>query len=187
MGAATPKSEISYRRSTLKLRLGPAENNMAQVDAPTLVLPDDIQVVAVGALLFTPSGKYLMQKRDDRAGVRMRGNWGIFGGAVEANESLPDSLVRELEEELAFKPQQFAWFTEILYCLHQVGRKYHRKHFFEVPIREEQIQEFVLGEGEQMRLFEPAELLSSPQIVPWDSYGVLLHSHRKAVFDKYWG
>src|SRR5262249_6068761 len=101
--------------------------------APGLALTD-VDLTSVGALLVTERQQYLMQCRTDSPRVAMRGHWGVFGGAIESGESPEDALVRELAEELEFRPAQAAWFTELVYCLHQVGRRFHRKYFYEVPI-----------------------------------------------------
>ena len=154
---------------------------------PDLSLPDDIQLSAVGALLTTSDGRYLIQLRDDRNGVRMRGHWGVFGGEIESGEEPEEALLREMREELDFTPSNFSWFTEITYCLHQVGRRYHRKHFYEVLIAPEEIERMELREGAAMELLTVEALLAQPKIVPWDVYAVLLHSRRATTFALYHG
>ena len=54
------------------------------------------------AILYTPDGRYLMQLRDDKAGLRAPGHWGLFGGGVELGESPRTAVIRELQEELGF-------------------------------------------------------------------------------------
>lgn len=152
---------------------------------PDFRLPDDIQMVSCAALLYTASGQYLMQKRSEHEAVRMGGHWGLFGGGVEPGESPEEAMVRELKEELAYTPRDFSWFTELVYCLPQVGRRYHSKHFFAVPIQKRALTTMVLGEGDAMALFTPGKLLKEPRTVPWDAYGVLLHSRREEVFASY--
>ena len=147
--------------------------------------PTDIDVSAVAALLFAPDGRYLMQKRDERPEARMAGHWGAFGGQVDAHETPREALIREIREELSFEPADARWFTEILYCLHQVGRRFHRKHFFEVPVTAEDIARMTLNEGAEMRLFTFGELAAQPRVVPWDCYGVMLHARREDVFGSY--
>lgn len=51
------------------------------------------------ALLSDPGGRLLMQLRDDVPGINAPGLWGLFGGQVEAGESLLDAVRREVEEE----------------------------------------------------------------------------------------
>ena len=149
--------------------------------------PVDIDVVAVAGLLHTPDGRYLMQLRDSDRGVRMRGHWGLFGGMVEAGESVDVAIRREIEEELCFEPASCSWFTELSYCLYQVGRRLHRKHFFEIPISNRDVENMVLREGADLKLLHPDELTRALYVVPWDYYGVFLHSRRTVVFDEYYG
>lgn len=145
----------------------------------------DIRLHAVGALLHTPDGRYLMQCRDDIPGVYMAGYWGLFGGVMENGESADDAMRRELMEELAFEPTRLTWFTELTYSLHQVGRGLHRKFFFEASIQEQDVDRMRLGEGQALRLIPPAKLLTMAKIVPWDAFGVFLHSRRESVFADY--
>jgi 8-oxo-dGTP pyrophosphatase MutT (NUDIX family) len=147
--------------------------------------PTDIDVSAVAALLFTPDGRYLMQRRDERPEARMAGHWGAFGGQVDERETPREALIRELHEELSFTTPGVRWFTEILYCLHQVGRRFHRKYFFEVPVTPADIARMTLNEGAEMRLFTFEELAGQPRVVPWDCYGVMLHARRNDVFESY--
>ena len=50
------------------------------------------------------SPQFLMQLRDDIAGIAYPGHWGFFGGHIEPGES-PDSAVkRELIEEINYQP-----------------------------------------------------------------------------------
>lgn len=54
-----------------------------------------------GALILPidPEGRVLLQLRDRRAPVHP-GEWGLFGGEVEAGETLREAALRELEEEI---------------------------------------------------------------------------------------
>lgn len=59
---------------------------------------DSSPVVGVGAFIYCTSTKrYLFLLRNSS---RYAGTWGVAGGKIESNESLVDSLLREIEEEL---------------------------------------------------------------------------------------
>lgn len=139
----------------------------------------DIAVFGVGALIYTPIGRYLMQLRDDKPGVSMRGYWGLFGGTIESGESPRQALARELREELALSIETPAIaFTELTYSLEFASNGTHRKIYYEVQIQELQVNLFRLGEGQQMALHTPEEVAFLPNVIPWDLFGVLMHARR---------
>lgn len=84
-----------------------------------------------GALVIpeTQDGRILLQMRDDVAGIAMPGQWGFFGGGIEADEDPKSAVAREFLEETgidrpqgAFKPR-FAVLTGpprwgLLYVFH---------------------------------------------------------------------
>jgi 8-oxo-dGTP pyrophosphatase MutT (NUDIX family) len=142
----------------------------------------EIRIFGVGAILFTPDGKYLMQLRDNRPDVSMRGHWGLFGGVIEEGEDPSAALIRELREELDFAPDRLDTpFSQLIFDLGFAGRGIDRKIFFAVPIVEEAVARMRLGEGQRMALFRLEELLREPRVTPWDLYGVLLHHRRVSV------
>ena len=55
-------------------------------------------VEVVGGLIRDDAGRYLITRR--RAGTHLAGLWEFPGGKCEANETLEQSLARELSEEL---------------------------------------------------------------------------------------
>lgn len=136
----------------------------------------------VAALLVTADGRYLMQLRDDKPGLRVAGHWGLFGGRVEAGETARQALYRELEEELEFTPNEVDWFTESAFILPQFGVGKTLKSFFVVPVRETDLQAMVQHEGAAMKLFSLEELFRETRVVPWDIYGILLHARRDQTF-----
>ncbi|MDQ2875309.1 MAG: NUDIX domain-containing protein [Actinomycetota bacterium] len=65
-------------------------------DDPDAPAPNSL-VVATSAVVQDAAGRVLMQRRADS------GNWALPGGAMEMNESLADSVVREVREESGFE------------------------------------------------------------------------------------
>jgi ADP-ribose pyrophosphatase YjhB (NUDIX family) len=61
-------------------------------DDPSAPRPNSL-VVATSAVVVDDSGRILMQRRADS------GNWALPGGAMDLDESLVDSVVREVKEE----------------------------------------------------------------------------------------
>jgi ADP-ribose pyrophosphatase YjhB (NUDIX family) len=61
-------------------------------DDPEAPVPNSL-VVATSALATDDAGRILLQRRADS------GNWALPGGGMEMDESLADSVVREVKEE----------------------------------------------------------------------------------------
>lgn len=141
-----------------------------------------ISVFGVGAVLFTPDGRYLMQLRDDLQSVSMRAHWGLFGGVVESREDPAAALVRELREELNLEIESVGDpFSQLVFDLSFAGYGIDQKIFYEVPIRENVLHRLCLGEGQRMALFGLDELMRESRVVPWDLYGVTLHARRDSI------
>ncbi len=139
-------------------------------------------VVDVAALLHTPDGRYLMQKRDAKPWLRVAGHWALFGGGAKPGETPKVALLRELDEELGFHPAVAHQFTEMAFSLPQLGVPSRRKLFFDVPIQPGDIRRMELREGEAMRLFRVNDLIRQRLVVPWDAYGLFLHVRRETTF-----
>lgn len=68
-----------------------------------------MKVIDVVAAIIEREGKILLARRDasgDQAGL-----WEFPGGKVEAGESQPQALIRELQEELAITVQVEEWIA----------------------------------------------------------------------------
>ncbi len=78
---------------------------------------DHIGVSAV-AIIHDGQGKVLLQKRGPKARDE-NGHWDVVGGAVEFGETIQETLMREIAEELCTKP------IDIKYL---VTFEAHRKH-----------------------------------------------------------
>ncbi len=137
---------------------------------------------SVGALLTVGEGHYLMQLRDNQPHVGMAGNWGLFGGWVEPGESVEDSLIRELMEELEFKAENFSRFTETAYLVPWKNIGPTHKTFFHIPIEKKDIEVMVQHEGADMKVFTLAQLQTMPNTLPWDLCAVHCHARRQEIF-----
>ena len=65
-------------------------------DDPDAPVPNSL-VVATSAVVVDGRGRILMQRRADS------GNWALPGGGMEMNESLTDSVIREVKEETGYE------------------------------------------------------------------------------------
>ena len=109
--------------------------------------------VAVG-LIIANDGRLLLQHRDDRAGLPGSGKWGLFGGHIEAGERPQDAFLREMQEELGWRPRHFEPFT----TREVRGDGWHNiSHVFAAHL-DVPLEELTLGEGQGLALYAPDAL-----------------------------
>lgn len=53
------------------------------------------------------SGKYVLQLRDDKPTISAPGQWSLFGGKIDSEETPLQTIQREVREELGIKPAKF--------------------------------------------------------------------------------
>lgn len=63
-----------------------------------------------GAVLWNPRGTVLLQHRDDLPGVADAGKWSLFGGGIEEGEDPESAMLRELDEEIGYRPERYRPF-----------------------------------------------------------------------------
>ena len=136
---------------------------------------------SVAALITVPDGSYLMQFRDNAQHVNMRNNWGLFGGWIKEGEPTETALLRELDEELEFVPDQFEWFTEFTYLVPGVIRGPIHKTFYHIRTQMKNVEQMVQHEGAAKKLFKPLEIAQLCNVLPWDLCGVLSHWRRGEI------
>jgi 8-oxo-dGTP pyrophosphatase MutT (NUDIX family) len=131
---------------------------------------------AVAAIIVVDETSYLMQLRDQKPNIFYPGHWGLFGGAIEANEDPTVALKRELEEELRLNIAECRYFTNFTFDFGRHGTVFRR--FYEIRIPGLALKKLSVHEGAEMRVFLPSELLNLPRVVPYDSFAVWLHASR---------
>lgn len=65
---------------------------------------DDVPELQSSHAILVAGGKYLLQLRDDVPGIPNPGQWCLFGGRRNEDESPERAMVREIMEELALAP-----------------------------------------------------------------------------------
>jgi len=138
---------------------------------------------AVAAIITVEDGRYLMQLRDDMPGIFYPGHWGCFGGAVSGGEDPKSALARELAEELEMPPVTANEFVKLNFDLTNLGLRIFYRTYYEIEVTEKDVSRYVLHEGADMRLLEPAKLFDSP-LTPYDSFALWMHFARERLAQK---
>jgi 8-oxo-dGTP pyrophosphatase MutT (NUDIX family) len=136
---------------------------------------------AVGAIITTPDGHYLLQHRDDLPQIWYPNHWGLFGGGIEPGESPEEALRRELMEEVSFAPRELRYFTQLDFHFGFAGGSEIPRLYYEAPVTVDDIASMRLGEGQAMRLFSAEELAQTAALVGYDYFAVYFHIHRARI------
>jgi 8-oxo-dGTP pyrophosphatase MutT (NUDIX family) len=137
---------------------------------------------AVAAILVTADGRYLLQLRDDIAGIWYPGHWGMFGGGIDAGEDEIEALRRELREEIELDLDvgQAKLFARFDFDLRASGLGNYFRSYYEIFLSREELQRLVLREGAEMRSFSGDEALTL-RLSPYDSFALFLHHQRRRL------
>ena len=135
---------------------------------------------AACAVIVLEDGRYLMQLRDQKPGIFYPGHWGLFGGAIDGDETPEAALRRELREEIGLVAEDLRPLTQFSFTCGRHGRI--DRYFYEVTIANDVLPELRLHEGAQMKAFAAASILTQPCVVPYDSFAIWIHASR--VFDE---
>ncbi len=66
----------------------------------------DLPQIAVG-LIVAEDGRVLLQHRDDKPDILEPGVWALFGGHIDPHEEPARAFLREMQEELGWRPKHF--------------------------------------------------------------------------------
>lgn len=73
---------------------------------PPLILNNGVPPIEVAIAILVQGERFLMQLRDDIPGILYPGHWGFFGGHLDPGETPEAALLRELDEEIGYRPAQ---------------------------------------------------------------------------------
>jgi 8-oxo-dGTP pyrophosphatase MutT (NUDIX family) len=150
-----------------------------RLDTTTPLRPGD----AVCAII-TVEGQYLLQLRDNIAGIFFPACWGCFGGGVEPGETNAKALMRELKEELdlTVDPAECRSFTRMDFDMSFAGLKGFWRETFELTLPPSRLEGLRVMEGAAMRLFTADEILAGPEMLtPYDAFALWLHINRSRL------
>ncbi len=133
---------------------------------------------AAAGLIVVEGERFLMQHRDRIEGIIYPDHWGLFGGALDEDETPEEALRRELAEELGLAVERATYFTAVDYDFRFCGKGVTKRNYFVVPISAAQRAGLTLGEGQAMADFTAAEVLALDPVVPFDGFALWLYIHR---------
>ena len=105
----------------------------------------------VSIFLKSDNDSYLLQLRDDTPSIVFPGCWGLFGGTLEEDESPHDAIVRELQEEIDYIPDEIFEFRK-----YQQQDRLINIYYGKVTLP---ITELKLNEGMDLDFFTVKEIL----------------------------
>jgi 8-oxo-dGTP diphosphatase len=105
-------------------------------------------------LIVAEDGRVLLQHRDDKPDILEPGVWALFGGHVDGSEPLADAFLREMQEELSWRPRHFEHYRSVELPL--PGQTY-MSHVFAAHL-DRPLSELSLNEGQGFALYAPDAL-----------------------------
>lgn len=127
-------------------------------DDPQAPAPNSL-VVATSAVVTDDAGRILLQRRVDS------GNWALPGGGMEINESLADSVVREVKEETGLDVEVtglVGTYTDPRHIIAYTDGEVRRQFNICYTARVVGGQLAISDESTELRFIDPAELDSLP-------------------------
>ena len=137
---------------------------------------------AAAAIIVLDDGRYLLQLRDNKAGIFFPGHWGLFGGGVAAGEKPSEGLRRELDEELGLKVGEMRRLTRFEFDLVPMGLPRIYREFFEVCLPASVVPSLRLGEGTAIEAFTREQVLALPRIAPYDAFALWFHANEFRLY-----
>jgi 8-oxo-dGTP pyrophosphatase MutT (NUDIX family) len=108
--------------------------------------------IYVGVVLISDQNEYILQKRDDKAGIVNPGLITPFGGSAKKDESLIGAAIREIEEELSLA--LVAESLKVLtYFLKTENDQSHTFMYFYYCMEKINVNTLILHEGKEISLF----------------------------------
>jgi 8-oxo-dGTP pyrophosphatase MutT (NUDIX family) len=110
----------------------------------------------ISQIIFqNPEGEFLVYLRDDDPSIPFPNHWDLIGGHVENGELPVEALLREIMEEIEYKPTNFRYWKKYVCLEGDVSENI--KYIFR-GIIDKPIEEIPLNEGQYLRFVTAEEI-----------------------------
>ena len=133
-------------------------------------------IASVGVLILVNHSTLLLQHRDMRPDIFYPGKIGLFGGAIENNETPQSAAVREIKEELfidIINPRLMSILN-----LDVIDKYLLRRRYFYIADIDKKIEsEIDLREGQGIVRLKHGKNIKCERFVPYDLAFLLTYLH----------
>lgn len=117
--------------------------------------PQAVELIRIGLVILEDErGRVFLQLRSQIKGIANPGQWGLFGGHIEAHESPEQGALREVEEELSvhLRPEKLRPLRQ--WARRDGSKQYYLYHY---PVNNE-LDQAALTEGQRFAAFWPSQI-----------------------------
>ena len=130
------------------------------------------EMISVGCVLTDLNNNIYLQKRDQNKNIYFPGQWGLFGGSCEKDESPEDAIKREIFEELTINITSPKHFLTLEITTKYLGTKPRIRHFYHQNLDLNTLSNIQLREGESFDSFSFNKLPSLSKLVSFDAAAI---------------
>ena len=118
------------------------------------------------ALIIEYDDYYLLQLRDNKSDIFFPNKFGLFGGAINKNESSRDCVLREIKEELNLnlKDNRISYVTNVSF---EVKTIVINRYIYKTKLNEREFNSIKLCEGQKVEKLCKDSLLNC-NLAPYD-------------------
>lgn len=131
--------------------------------------------------IITYKNKILLQKRDSKKNIFFPGHYGLFGGAIEKNETKINALKRELKEEIGIEinKKNIKYLTNIILDFKIIGYEKYKRTVYLIRLNNNQLKKLKLGEGSKMVWEDKKKIYFKDKLIPYDAFAIWLYLFKK--------
>ena len=133
------------------------------------------EMISVGCVLTDLNNNIYLQKRDQNKNIYFPGQWGLFGGSCEKDESPEDAIKREIFEELTIYIKSPKKFLSLEITTKYLGTKPRIRHFYHQKLNSAILPNIELREGETFDSFSFDKLPSLNKLVSFDAAAISIY------------